>query len=533
MGTPSASRAGRIISTTFKWAARLAGVRAWADPESGSTAYAYDTLNRLSTLTPPSAFTTGNFGFSYDALSRRTQMTRPNSVTTNYAYDNLSRLTSVLHQLSGSTIDGATYTLDNAGNRTAKTDQRTAVATSYGYDNVYQLLSATPSSGPAESYTYDPVGNRLSSAGVPSYSYNSSNQLTATSSASYGFDYNGNTTSKTDSTGTTNYTWDFENRLTSVTLPGSGGTVSFKYDPFGRRIYKSSSSGTSIYAYDSDNLVEETNASGAVVARYSQDLAIDAPLAMLRNSATSYYEQDGIGTVTSLSNTAGALAQTYTFDSFGNQTASSGSLSNPFRFTGREFDSESGLYYMRARYFDSATGRFINEDPIAFYGGTNFYRYARSNPVNWADPSGLVEVVPLPDANIHRLADIDPDCGHPTAGGCERVGYTADWSCKKDCDTWSAKVKITLGGPIYVATGPFPYKGRKPQDPSVHDTASALAHEMLHVNDKLNAILPIYRDFESKTFKSKEECEKTGLAADLQASSRWTQAGQDSQRRRH
>ncbi|HEY2461558.1 MAG TPA: hypothetical protein VGI16_12155 [Candidatus Acidoferrum sp.] len=69
--------------------------------------YVYDTLNRLSTLTPPAAFTaTGNFGFSYDALCRRTQMTRPNSATTNYAYDNLSRLQSVLHQLAGSTIDG-------------------------------------------------------------------------------------------------------------------------------------------------------------------------------------------------------------------------------------------------------------------------------------------------------------------------------------------------------------------------------------------------------------------------------------------
>jgi YD repeat-containing protein len=56
-------------------------------------------------------------------------------------------------------------------------------------------------------------------------------------------DNNGNTTGKTDSTGTTSYTWDFENRLTSVTLPGSGGTVSFKYDPLRRRVYKSSSGG--------------------------------------------------------------------------------------------------------------------------------------------------------------------------------------------------------------------------------------------------------------------------------------------------
>jgi YD repeat-containing protein len=73
------------------------------------------------------------------------------------------------------------------------------------------------------------------------------------------FDSNGNTQSKTDSTGTTQYAWDFENRLTSVTLPGSGGTVSFGYNPFGRRIKKVTSTTTSVFAYDGDNLIEETN----------------------------------------------------------------------------------------------------------------------------------------------------------------------------------------------------------------------------------------------------------------------------------
>jgi RHS repeat-associated protein len=85
---------------------------------------------------------------------------------------------------------------------------------------------------------------------------------------------------------------------------------------------------------------------------------------MLRSSAASYYEQDGLGSVTSLSNAAGALAQTYAFDSFGKQTASSGSLTNPFQYAGRELDSETGLYYMRARYFDPQAGRFLSEDPI-------------------------------------------------------------------------------------------------------------------------------------------------------------------------
>lgn len=131
------------------------------------------------------------------------------------------------------TIDGATYTLDNAGNRTAKTDQRTAVATSYGYDNIYQLLSATQGTTTTESYSYDPLGNRTASLGVAFYTTNSSNELTAKTGTTFTYDNNGNELTKVDSTGTTTYGWDLENRLSTVTPPGSGGTVSFAYDPFG------------------------------------------------------------------------------------------------------------------------------------------------------------------------------------------------------------------------------------------------------------------------------------------------------------
>src|SRR6266849_7419776 len=106
----------------------------FTDPENGSTSYVYDTLNRLQTLTPPTAFSgTGNFGFSYDVLSRRTQMTRPNSLATNYSYDNLSRLLGVLHQSGSTTLDGASYGVDNAGNRTTNTDQLSWVASNYTY----------------------------------------------------------------------------------------------------------------------------------------------------------------------------------------------------------------------------------------------------------------------------------------------------------------------------------------------------------------------------------------------------------------
>lgn len=110
-----------------------------------------------------------------------------------------------------------------------------------------------------------------------------------------------------------------------VTLTNSGGTATFKYDPFGRRIEKVSPTATSIFAYDGDNLIETVNASGGLVAHYTQGQNIDEPLAMQRGAATDYYETDGLGSVTSLTASNGAVAQSYAYDSFGNTTTSSGS----------------------------------------------------------------------------------------------------------------------------------------------------------------------------------------------------------------
>jgi RHS repeat-associated protein len=205
------------------------------------------------------------------------------------------------------------------------------------------------------------------------------------------YDANGNTTTKTDSTGTTNYSWDFENRLTSVALPGTEGTVSYHYDPFGRRIEKISPTASSVFAYDDDNLVETVNAAGGVVARYSQGLNVDEPLAELRGTATDYYEADGLGSITSLSDITGALAQTYTYDSFGNTVASSGTLRNYFQYTGREFETETSLYYYRSRYYDPTAGRFLSEDPIGFRGGINKFTYVHNRPLDRLDRFGTQE----------------------------------------------------------------------------------------------------------------------------------------------
>jgi RHS repeat-associated protein len=120
-----------------------------------------------------------------------------------------------------------------------------------------------------------------------------------------------------------------------------------------------------------------------------QGLDIDEPLAMLRSSETSFYEADGVSSVTSLSNSAGSLAETYAYDSFGKLTDSSGSLTNPFQYTARESDPETGLYYYRARYYDNAIGRFLRQDPTGFRSGINFYAYVGNDPADSRDPEGL------------------------------------------------------------------------------------------------------------------------------------------------
>jgi len=149
---------------------------AWESYADGTAVkYVYDTLNRLQTLTAPSAFGTGNFGFTYDALSRRTQLTRPNSVTTTYGYDDLSRLLNVTHKHGATTIDGTVYTVDAVGNRKTLQALPSNTTSTFTYDAIYQLTKSVQGATTKETYTYDVVGNRLSSLGVSPYTYNASN----------------------------------------------------------------------------------------------------------------------------------------------------------------------------------------------------------------------------------------------------------------------------------------------------------------------------------------------------------------------
>lgn len=147
--------------------------------------------------------------------------------------------------------------------------------------------------------------------------------------------------------------------------------------------------GATNYLYDGYKGIEEVDQTGNALARYAQDIIIDEPLAQLRSGMTSYYERDAIDSVTSLSNSAATLAGTFTYDSFGKLTASTGTVTNPLQYTAREFDAETGIYEYRARYYDQNVGRFLSEDPTKFDGGINFYAYVTNDPVDFSDPNGL------------------------------------------------------------------------------------------------------------------------------------------------
>jgi len=121
-----------------------------------------------------------------------------------------------------------------------------------------------------------------------------------------------------------------------------------------------------------------------------------------------------------------------TYDSFGKLTASTGSLTNPFQYTARESDSETGLYYYRARYYDLNVGRFLTEDPVGFNAGPNFYRYVRNNPALLIDPTGLITTLP-PDPRQNTVVCKEHGRMGIQLGNLATLGGPKEIECLEDC----------------------------------------------------------------------------------------------------
>ncbi len=358
-------------------------------PDGRITTYAYDANNRLTQLTD-----NGNsYSFTYDNLGRRTGLTNPNGTYTTYDYDADNRLTGLVTKTSaGAVINSISHGYDKTMNRTTKVEP--TGTTSYSYDATYRLLKSTLGATTKELFTYDATGNRTSGPQASTAStIEQGNRLTAYPNVTLTYDNNGNITGKATLNGTYSYLYDGENRLTEVRFDGTV-LASYTYDPFGRRIEKHvvSPAITYKYLYDSVNILYEYDESGAVKTRYTHNLATDDPLGIESYGTQYTYHKDTLGSIRAVTNGAQATVNTYRYDSFGvtTQYIGNGGLLQPYAYTGREYDWETGLYHYRARTYDSRIGRFLQKDPIGFAGGdVNLYGYVQNNPVNFKDPSGL------------------------------------------------------------------------------------------------------------------------------------------------
>jgi RHS repeat-associated protein len=396
--------------------------------------YAYDELGRLwkvtvakrngQVLNTPETTTYG-----YDWVGNWTSVSLPNGVTSTYAYDNLNRLTNLVHKAGSTTNAIYSYKLDQTGRRTngvevLLVENTTSYQTNtlnWRYDGLYRLtneLSVSTSASGTYAYTnafvYDLNGNRLSQtrtgggADTITYGYDANDQLTnevssANGTTRYAYDANGSQTGRTNGTTINTYAYNVANKLTGVSLNGTL-QASYLYNDSGIRVQTVSGT-TNKYLIDANNhtgyaqVLEEMDANNALTRSY---VIGDEVLAQCGTTATApqYFLADGHGNNRQVSSISGTVSSHYNYDAYGNtQTTSTATPETTKLYCGEQYDSTLGMYNLRARYYNPSNGRFNQRD--TFRGSIDDpqslhkYLYCGADPVNGIDPSGNLTLTEL------------------------------------------------------------------------------------------------------------------------------------------
>lgn len=418
--TYSYDTAGRLIgigrgATSWSYGYDADGnVTSRTYPDGTAVAQTYDNEQRLAgvTSTPPGGGSGPAATYRYDAAGNLTARTLPaaNGYVESRSYDNAGRLLQVSNGKGTSILSRFALTLDPVGNPlvVATTRGSTTSSEAYAYDSADRLVkdciavSSCTGALQTNTYTYDPVGNRLSLAKVgganpttTAYGYNAADQLTQTTSgtttARYTYDADGNETKA----GVRTLSYDLADRLASTT---SGTTTdAYSYDGDDNRLTASVNGTVSDrYTWDLNNglpqLAREDQGNGTLLRRYVSGLST---IGLTTPAGDFYYHYDNLGSVTELTDAAGNKQWKYVYDPYGGQSAntrvSPTAPANPLSFAGQYLDADTGLLYLRARQYDTKTGRFTATDPYRVPVGqpsVSAYAYVFDRPTIFVDPAG-------------------------------------------------------------------------------------------------------------------------------------------------
>jgi len=391
-----------------------------------TSAATFDTNGRLSTLTYPSGLVLTNtytsLGYlstvkngtstywqanTRDAEMNLTQQTLGNGVVTTRTYNaNTSKLATVQAGASNA-IANFTFTFDTIGNLTARTDANSALTETFVYDNMNRLTQATVNSGTPKTVAYNSIGNITSKSGVGTYTYPTAgssrphavSSIAGTLNTSFTYDANGNMLTGNGRS----YTYTAANRHKTITSGAT--TITYDYDDAHQRTRQVAPEGTTVYLNNAlgVRLEKFTGTSGTVQWNeylFAGDEAIGVRFNKTSGPLVRYYIGDHLGSVSVITDEAGAVAERLSYDPWGKRRFANGAddtahtiTSQTTRgFTNHEHISNIGLINMNARSYDPVVGRFLTPDSLIedYFKSQilNRYSYVGNNPLSFRDPTG-------------------------------------------------------------------------------------------------------------------------------------------------
>jgi RHS repeat-associated protein len=417
---------------------------------TGTTTYEYDQLDRLTATKDGHGDTTG---YEYDLANEQTKLTYPNGKviereydkagrlksttdwsknTTKFAYDADSDLTATT--FPSATSDEDTYKYDDSDAMTEvkmKKSSETLASLAYTRNKDELVEKTTSKSLPGEekpAYTYDKNNRLTKGAGIPyeydaannpttigtehTYSYNAADELEKSTlkkanAAKYTFNEAGERTKTEPTSGpATTYGYDQAGNLTTVTRPKGTETAaiedSYAYNGDGLRTSETIFGTTTYLAWDlAENLPLILN-DGVNSYIYGPG---GLPVEQINTSTGTvlYLHHDQQGSTRLLTSSTGKTEATFTYDAYGNQTGHTGTATTPLGYDGQYTNADTGLIYLRTREYDPATGQFMSVDP-AVATTLSPYTYAKDNPLNNSDPSGLSTITEEESAFAHKFS---------------------------------------------------------------------------------------------------------------------------------